>query len=158
MTEASRGPDVRFPPPALFVLSWLVTWWLNTRLEFLISADGAGVLQETAGTLLAAAGLALMLWAIVTFLSNRTSVMPNRAARQLVLIGPYRWSRNPMYVGLTLADIGLALFFNQAWPLVLLPLVLLSLLTFVIAREERYLRSAFGDAYDAYCRRVRRFL
>lgn len=158
MTEAPRGPDVRFPPPILFVLSWLLTWWLNTRLEFLVTAAGAGGVQKTAGTGLVAAGLGVMAWAIATFASNRTSVMPTRPARQLVTSGPFRWSRNPMYVGLTLADAGLALFFNQAWPLVLLPLVLLVLVTFVVAREERYLRAAFGAAYDAYCRRVRRFI
>jgi protein-S-isoprenylcysteine O-methyltransferase Ste14 len=158
MTDAPRGPDVRFPPPFLFVLSWLAAWWLNTRLEFLIGADGAGAAQEIAGTAIAVAGFGVVAWAILTFVSNRTTVIPNRPARQLVTSGPYRWSRNPMYVALTLLDVGLALFFNQAWPIVLLPLVLLVLMTFVIAREERYLRGAFGAAYDAYCDRVRRFI
>jgi protein-S-isoprenylcysteine O-methyltransferase Ste14 len=158
MTETSRGPDVRIPPPLFFALSWLATWWLNTRLEFLVSANGAGVLQKMAGLVLLVAGLGVMTAAIMTFLSLRTSMVPTRPARVLVTSGLYRWSRNPMYVSLTLADVGLALFFNQAWPIVLLPLVLLVLVLVVIAREERYLRAAFGDAYDAYCRRVRRFL
>ena len=54
--------------------------------------------------------------------------------------------------------IGLAAFFNQAWPVALLPVALIVLSAFVIDREEQYLRTAFGPEYDAYCQRVRRWV
>jgi protein-S-isoprenylcysteine O-methyltransferase Ste14 len=85
-------------------------------------------------------------------------VLPNRPASALATGGPYHFTRNPMYVGMALLYIGLALVLNTAWPLVFLPLVLLIIDAAVIRREERYLISAFGEEYRAYCSRVRRWL
>jgi protein-S-isoprenylcysteine O-methyltransferase Ste14 len=152
------GPGIRFPPPFLFVGGFLAAWLLNRQLPFEIDGAGAGALQTTAGAGLLAVGLAVMASGLVTFVRHRTSVIPHHAARELVRTGPYRFSRNPMYLGLTLAYAGLALTINWAWPFVVLPIVILLLSAFVIAREERYLRSAFGVDYESYCRRVRRWL
>jgi protein-S-isoprenylcysteine O-methyltransferase Ste14 len=158
MAEHPRGPGVRFPPPFIFAAAYLLAWWLDGRLTFEIDGGGAGLVQTLLGLAGLAAGLALMGWGLVTFVFARTSVMPTRPARQFVRWGPYRFSRNPMYVGLTLAYVGLALVTNMAWPLLLLPFVLATLTMGVIAREERYLRDAFGADYEDYCRRVRRWI
>ena len=83
---------------------------------------------------------------MVTFWRARTAIIPHRPASRLVRHGPYRFTRNPMYVGLTGLYTGLALIFNVGWPLVLLPLVLVVLWGVVIQREERYLRAAFGKS------------
>jgi protein-S-isoprenylcysteine O-methyltransferase Ste14 len=72
--------------------------------------------------------------------------------------GPYRRTRNPMYVAMTLLYLGASLLMNGLWPLLALPVVLAALTFAVIRREERYLSSAFGAEYDAYRRRVRRWL
>ncbi|MEZ5316058.1 MAG: isoprenylcysteine carboxylmethyltransferase family protein [Vicinamibacterales bacterium] len=158
MTATGRGPGVRFPPPLLFVGGFGLGVLLNRRLEFLVTGSGAGPIQTTVGLAALALGLTLMAWGIVTFLRARTAVMPTRPARDLVRSGPYRFSRNPMYVGLTTAYLGGVLVTNLAWPLMLLPFVLLLLVLAVIRREERYLHGEFGDAYAAYCRDVRRWL
>jgi protein-S-isoprenylcysteine O-methyltransferase Ste14 len=100
----------------------------------------------------------VMLWGLATFARARTPIIPDRPARQLVSHGPYRISRNPMYLGLTSLYTGLALVLNLAWPLVLLPVVLLTLTATVIVHEERHLRAAFGATYEDYCRRVRRWI
>jgi len=84
--------------------------------------------------------------------------MPNQPASTLVLHGPYRYSRNPMYVSLTLLYLGLVLVTRTWWAFPLLPLVLLVLYRAVIAREERYLTTEFGEAYTDYTRRVRRWI
>ena len=63
-----------------------------------------------------------------------------------------------MYVGMTIAYIGAALLLNSVWPLLLLPVAVLTIDRYVIPREERYLRGKFGDEYAAYVRRVRRWL
>ena len=99
-----------------------------------------------------------MLWAIATFWRHRTSAIPHRPASCLVCVGPYARSRNPMYLGLSIAYIGLALLTGILWPVVLLPLVLTILVLLVVRREERYLADAFGTEYAAYRARVRRWM
>ena len=99
-----------------------------------------------------------MLWGLISFVRARTAVMPHLPASRLVTAGPYRFTRNPMYLGITLAYAGLALLIDTAWPLLLLPAVLALLMVVVVRREERYLERAFGDAYRAYRDRVRRWI
>ena len=152
------NPGVRFPPPLVFVLPFFASFLLNDRVEFLIVGAGAGVIQSTAGLGLVGLGLALMLWGLVTFIMRRTNVLPFRPARTLVIERPYTFSRNPMYLGLLVAYLGGTLVTNWAWPLVFLPVVIGVMNGFVIAREERYLRSEFGAEFDDYCRRVRRWV
>lgn len=110
------------------------------------------------GAILAGAGLAGLAWAMSTFLTSGTPIIPVKRASRLVTHGPYRYSRNPMYASLTLAYAGVALTTEMWWALILLPLVLSTLYLTVIAREERYLHSEFGDAYREYTTRVRRWL
>jgi len=149
---------VRFPPPLLFVGGLALSWFLDTRLTFWIDGEGGGAVQNAIGAGLIACGLGVMTWGIVTFSRARTAIYPNQAAREFVIWGPYRFTRNPMYLGLTLAYVGAACLLNSAWPFVLLPVVLLSLYGLVIRREERYLSAEFGDQYDTYRRRVRRWI
>jgi protein-S-isoprenylcysteine O-methyltransferase Ste14 len=160
MTSAagSRGPGVRIPPPLFFVAGLLVAWWLDSRLTFEIARSGAGAAQITLGVAAVVVGVGVAAWGVVTYVRARTAIVPIRPARQLVVTGPYRLTRNPMYVGFTSVYVGVALWLNAAWPLVLLPGVLGSLYVLVIRREEQYLSIEFGDAYEAYCRRVRRFV
>jgi protein-S-isoprenylcysteine O-methyltransferase Ste14 len=83
---------------------------------------------------------------------------PYKPATALAVHGPYRYTRNPMYLAMTIFYLGLTLLVNTLWPLVLLPAVLLVVQRGVINREERYLERTFGDAYRAYKARVRRWL
>ena len=158
MVHASAGPGVRLPPPFIFVAGWAAAWLVNRRLSLEIDGDGASAVQQAVGVALLIAGLGVMGWALQTFLRARTAIMPIRAARVLVTSGPYRWTRNPMYVGLTVGYVGLALVVNQAWPILFLPAVLLTLLLLVIRREERHLHSTFPDEYAEYCEHVRRWV
>src|SRR5262245_64091447 len=93
----------------------------------------------TLGWFLAASSFALVGWAFATFRRARTAIIPHHPASQLVRGGPYRFTRNPMYVSLTLLYLGLSLIFDKAWPLAVLPLVVFTLRRLVIAREEAYL-------------------
>jgi protein-S-isoprenylcysteine O-methyltransferase Ste14 len=87
-----------------------------------------------------------------------TNVNPSRPATAIVTAGPYRFSRNPLYVGLTLLYCGLTLAFNTWWGIVLLAPVLIVMHSGVVLREERYLERKFGDTYRQYRSRVRRYL
>jgi protein-S-isoprenylcysteine O-methyltransferase Ste14 len=72
--------------------------------------------------------------------------------------GPYRFTRNPMYLAMAVAYAGIAMLLNSVWALGMLPAVVAVVDRFVIPREERYLRAKFGETYVRYCSRVRRWI
>ena len=87
-----------------------------------------------------------------------TTASPYKATSQLTTAGPFRYSRNPIYVAMTAAYLGIALLANSIWLLLLLVPLLLVMQFGVIHREERHLAARFGEAYAAYCATVRRWL
>jgi protein-S-isoprenylcysteine O-methyltransferase Ste14 len=113
---------------------------------------------QVAGLVVGASGALLALWCIVTFsVIGRGTPAPFDPPRRLVVVGPYRLVRNPMYVGAGLALAGAALFY-ESWPLLgYCAVFLLMTHLFVVLVEEPVLRATFGDAYADYCRRVRRW-
>jgi len=161
MAEIQPPPHagVHFPPPFVYAVAFIAGLLLQRAWPLPITGPGTarGVIL-TAGLVLLLAFLGLAGSAFFTFGRARTTVIPNRPASALVTSGPYRISRNPMYVAFALLYTGLALLVNTWWPLFFLPLVLIAVDRLVIAREERYLASAFPQEYDAYRSRVRRWL
>jgi len=149
---------VRFPPPLLFVAGYGVGLLLHRAIPLPVAGTAGIARWRTVGWVLLAGGLLLALSATVTFRRARTSIIPNRPASTLVTTGPYRFTRNPMYLSLTLLYVAGALLANTLWPLPLLPLVLVVLYVAVVRREERYLAEEFGEAYAGYRARVRRWL
>jgi protein-S-isoprenylcysteine O-methyltransferase Ste14 len=113
---------------------------------------------QVAGGLLAAAGGALALWCILSFaVLGRGTPAPFDPPRRLVVRGPYRFVRNPMYLGAGAALAGAALFYGS-WALAAYAAgFLLALHAFVLVYEEPTLRAAFGDDYARYCAQVRRW-
>lgn len=103
-------------------------------------------------------GTLLLLLSILSMQRARTAVNPYKATTAVVGSGPYRYSRNPMYVAMALVYIGIAILVNTLWPMVLLPAAVLIMHQGVIVREERYLERKFGDAYLQYKAKVRRWL
>lgn len=110
------------------------------------------------GALLLAGGLALWLWGARTMRRAGTNVLPINPTLGLVRTGPFRISRNPLYVALAGTVIGITLLFNTWWGLVLFVPYQLSMHFWVVLREETYLLELFGDDYRAYCAEVRRWL
>lgn len=104
------------------------------------------------------AGIALLVTAALRFIKAGTNIPTHLPTTALVTDGLYRFSRNPIYVGLTLVYLALALGLASLASLALLPLVLAVMQVGVIQREERYLESKFGEAYRDYKSRVRRWL
>jgi protein-S-isoprenylcysteine O-methyltransferase Ste14 len=151
-------PGVRLPPPLLFVGGFAAGLGLHALVPLPLVPGDLPSLRAWPGWLAVALGLLVLGWALSTFYAERTAVFPHRPAATLVTSGPYRFSRNPMYVGLGLVYGGVALWLNALWPVLLLPAVYGLLWRLVVRREERYLAGAFGEAYAAYRRRVRRWL
>jgi protein-S-isoprenylcysteine O-methyltransferase Ste14 len=149
---------VRFPPPFLFVIGLLVGWMLDRYWYQLPLSRFGGTAVEILGWILVALGVILAGWGMVTFRRAKTAIRPDRSASQLVIHGPYRFTRNPMYTGLTVEYLGVAALLDSGWSIIVLPIVLLVLVRTVISREERYLNGAFGADYGAYRARVRRWI
>jgi protein-S-isoprenylcysteine O-methyltransferase Ste14 len=110
------------------------------------------------GMILASAGAAVALWCIFTFAWIGTGTpAPFDPPRRLVIRGPYRFVRNPMYIGAALSLGGAALFYKSAPLLAYGAMFLLVSHLFVVCYEEPTLQRTFGPEYEAYCHRVRRW-
>jgi protein-S-isoprenylcysteine O-methyltransferase Ste14 len=144
--------NVVAPPPLIFLAGILVA----LGLEELAPIEVA--LPAWAGMVLVGLALVVFLWSLSRFLRAGTPVSPHRPTRTLITSGPYRVSRNPLYVALTGTQTGIALWTDNAWMLGMLLPLLFVMRYGVIAREERYLEARFGAAYLEYKRRVRRWL
>lgn len=152
------NPGVFIPPPLFFVAGIGAGWLLDKYIiELPIPRMIAGVVPIL-GVGLLMIGLFLAGWGLLTFRRAGTAIIPHHSASRLVVSGPYRFTRNPMYTGLTIAYVGATALLGTAWPLLLLPVVLFIVFRFVIQREERYLEDAFGSEYAEWCVRVRRWL
>ena len=156
--RSPSGPAVHYPPPLLFLLGIVAGWLLGRAHPLPLMGAPARPAGALAGWLLVILGSGLATWAAVTFRGAGTTIFPNRRASTLVTHGPFRWSRNPIYLGLSLGYLGVTFLMNSVWALLFLPLVIAILYLTVIRHEERHLAEAFGIGYDEYRRRVRRWL
>jgi protein-S-isoprenylcysteine O-methyltransferase Ste14 len=148
---------MRVPVPWVFVLAYLVGVGLESLRPIIIGPAAAQV-STVIGAMLFAVGAATAGWALTIFRRARTTTVPGKRSSALVTWGPYRMTRNPMYVGLILAYIGEAGLLKQIWPLVPLTLVVAYLNWTVIPIEEARLKEAFHDDYEQYRATVRRWL
>jgi protein-S-isoprenylcysteine O-methyltransferase Ste14 len=97
-------------------------------------------------------------WTLSVMASNRTAILPGGATVLILQSGPFRLSRNPLYVGLIALDVALALLAPSFWALVFVPIGIAAITWGAIRPEERYLSGKFGAEYEAYRVRVRRWL
>jgi protein-S-isoprenylcysteine O-methyltransferase Ste14 len=104
------------------------------------------------------AGVAIAAWASRQFARAGTSILPLTRSSALVTDGAFAYSRNPMYLGMTLVLVGAALLLNRPGPWLVPPGFVAILYLRFIRHEERLMEATFGDAYRAYCARVRRFV
>jgi len=156
MSEAAmEHAPVRVVAPILFATEYVVGALMQWRWP-LAALQGAA--RWAAAAALAATGLAVGIAAIKSMRRAGTSPNPYVASAALVEAGPYRVTRNPMYVSMVLVFAGLSFAFRSTWSLALLPLAALAVDRWVIVPEERYLLHRFGDAYAAYRARVRRWI
>ncbi|PPU76518.1 MULTISPECIES: methyltransferase family protein [Xanthomonas] len=144
--------------PAHFVLALGLGAWLQALLELPLPHPSLLAWIQLAGGIVACLGLALAVSCLVLFARRRTTILPSGHPSRLVLDGPYRLTRNPMYLALVLSHVGLCLQLGQLWAVLLVPLPWLALQRYVIPFEEARLRAEFGRPYADYCARVRRWL
>jgi protein-S-isoprenylcysteine O-methyltransferase Ste14 len=156
MSEPADTANVSIRPPiawALAVLAGLALQWV-VSLPFMPASVPAGWV----GGMVFVLALALFAWAIATITRAGSNVPTSMPTTTIVQTGPYRFTRNPIYLGMVLGLIGLAIAFDSLWLLMTLALFALVIRYGVITREEAYLERKFGDVYRRYRARVRRWL
>jgi protein-S-isoprenylcysteine O-methyltransferase Ste14 len=156
--EQHRVPIlVIIPPPVQFALTFLAGLALNRFFPWRPGwAEIDGI--RWVGWVVAAAGVVLACFAAGGFAIGRTTLNPGGRPARLVVGGAHAWSRNPMYLALTLIYAGVAIGLETIWPLILLILPFVSMNWIVIPFEETRLRQMFGREYANYCRGVRRWI
>lgn len=149
------SPGVRVPPPLVFLgvlgIGLTLSNWAPTAYL------GSAIARPLGGVLIAIGAL-LALSAFRAFFQAHTNIRPDRPSSALVRTGPYRFTRNPMYLALTIMYAGIAVVNESLWSLLLLPLVVFLIRSKVIAREEAYMERRFGADYSRYKNEVRRWI
>lgn len=155
MSDPISKPATLLPPPLIYMASLAGAWELNQSLPLGIDWGRIG---SGFGWGMLSIGLCGFAWALQTIWAHRTTVNPYKAASALVTSGPFRFSRNPIYVSDWLVYAGLTLLLHTWWPVLLAPIVWTAMRFGVIRHEEAHLQAKFGVAYETYCENTRRWL
>jgi protein-S-isoprenylcysteine O-methyltransferase Ste14 len=156
MSDQADTANVIIRPPiawALAVVAGLALQWA-VPLPFMPASAPAGWV----GGIVFVLALALVAWAIAIITRAGSNVPTNMPTTTIVETGPYRFTRNPIYLGMFVGLAGLAIAFDSLWLLGTLLVFAFAIRYGVVAREEAYLERKFGDAYRHYRARVRRWL
>ncbi|HED35816.1 MAG TPA: isoprenylcysteine carboxylmethyltransferase family protein [Gammaproteobacteria bacterium] len=152
---ADDHANVHIPPPLIHLTFILIAVVVNPFFPVTLPLSA---LLMGAGTGLILLPILIAGSAFRQFARNNNPVPPNQPVNGLMVQGPFRFTRNPLYLALALLQAGVGLISGNGWILMTLPLVLLIVSRYVIGREEAYLSRRFGQAYLEYQSRVRRWL
>ena len=153
--QVQTNPGVRVPPPLIYLAYFLLGVILD---RFLPLPSFASFWVRFVGWLVAVGALVVVSLAIKEFRIARTTVRPDRPASALITGGIFARSRNPLYLSLLMLYGGVGIYHGWWWPIIISPLLVLTMNRWIIAKEENYLTARFGDSYLEYCRRVRRWV
>jgi protein-S-isoprenylcysteine O-methyltransferase Ste14 len=151
----SDAPDVKIIPPLVYLAGIVIGFFANIWMPIKVVPTLVG---WTVGGILIFCGAALTGSAVLNFKDAGTTVRPDRAASTLVIAGPHKITRNPMYLGLALLYLGITIADQSIWALILLPVVLAIILRRAIESEEAFLEKRFGADYVSYKEKVRRWI
>jgi protein-S-isoprenylcysteine O-methyltransferase Ste14 len=155
--ETSKGPGVYLPPPLVYIAVFIIAVLCQKELPI---SNTVFHTQATkfAGTLLIICALYFIISGLRQFIKSKNTLILIKPATSLQKTGIYKISRNPMYCGLAIAYLGITCFVGGWWNIILFPLLILICQEYIIKREEKYLELEFGQQYDEYRRKVRRWL
>ncbi len=154
-STAADSPDVLTFPPVIYATFFIIGIITDRDLSHSMEFYG---FRHPSGWALVLIGTLIVAWAVARFVKAKTHVDVRKPATTIVTDGPYKFSRNPMYLAATLLYAGIAVSFGKTVTLACLIPCLIVLHYGVIVREERYLEAKFGDQYRNYCSKVRRWI
>ena len=155
MTDEQDTPGIRVPPPLIYLLPLTSGLLLDRKAHIPFLPRGVA---RILGWPLVGGGVALAGWAFRTMRAADTTIRPDKPVSNLIQDGPFRYTRNPIYLSDAMIYAGIAVLRNSLWAIVLLPLAMFVIQREVMGREERYLDRTFGEEYLDYKRRVRRWI
>jgi protein-S-isoprenylcysteine O-methyltransferase Ste14 len=158
MKNKKDNPGVFIPPPLFYAIIFLLSFVLQGYFTIKGAYFFHSRIANICGIIFILAGLVFDISALRIFIKSKNTIVTIKPAASLQTSGIYSVSRNPMYTGLLLVYLGLAFTFGNWWTLILLPLLLLLINYFIILPEERYLGRSFGDSYNEYKKKVRRWI
>jgi len=157
--QSTDHAAVRIPPPVLVVLILVVGYLLAQQWPILLGFEiGRPARYWVGGTIAAGFLLGIGAWADVSFRRTGQDPKPWKTTPEIITGGPYRFSRNPMYLAMLLVCVGVSIMLWNVWVLILTPVCAGLLYATAIRHEESYLENKFGADYLAYKERVRRWL
>jgi len=153
------GAAVRFPPPIAGILTifggYAIGWFTPVLTAYQLDTP---VRYWTGGLIVFLAGLVLGAWPIRLFRDTGQNATPWSETPEIVIKGPYKFTRNPMYLMMIFVCVGFAVILSEPWIMMLIPGLALVLYHIAIKHEETYLEEKFGESYVAYKNSVRRWL
>ena len=155
MATAADNPGVVARPPLLYGAAFVAVLVFRWFWPMPIFGEAVALWP---GLALVALGVGFAIWGRRTMQAAGTNINPALPATAIVKSGPFRFSRNPLYLALTLIYLGLTLAFNTWWGIVVLVPLLIIMHCGVVLREERYLAQKFGESYRQYRSKVGRYL
>tara|TARA_Y100000310_G_C20530024_1_gene737947 strand:+ start:194 stop:658 length:465 start_codon:yes stop_codon:yes gene_type:complete len=148
-------PGVLLPPPLILII-FAIAGAIANKLEPMGISDSSWIMIS--GFMMIILGVVIIKTSIKYMNLAETNVNPYRPSSKIVTDGPFHYSRNPIYVGLSIGYLGFAPMFISYWILILFPAYFLTMTFGVIKREEKYLEKKFGQEYLDYKRKVGRWL
>lgn len=149
---------LRIPVPWIFVLVYSFGVLLHLLFPLTSFSKETVVTMRIFGIILLVLGVIIASWSLIIFRKKRTTTTPGKRSSVLIARGPYRITRNPMYISLLSAYIGEAGTLHQIWPVILIPFLFAYVNWVVIPLEEKILTRDFKEAYTDYCSHVRRWM
>jgi protein-S-isoprenylcysteine O-methyltransferase Ste14 len=147
-------------PPILYIIGFVAPWLLTKILPFpaLVWDGFIGRLFAPLGWAIAAAGVMIGYLALRSFAGANTPFSPTARAEKLVTFGLYNQTRNPMYLGALIAFFGLALATGNIWRFIAVPILFVGLQKLAVLPEEKHLEARFGESWNEYAERVKRWV
>jgi protein-S-isoprenylcysteine O-methyltransferase Ste14 len=158
-TENEKSAAVKFPPPIVAIVTIIAGYVLGRLLPlFPGSALPTPARYWIGGLVCVAAVLVLIVWPARQFQETGQDPKPWTPTPEILVSGAYRFTRNPMYLGMVVFCLGFAIILSEAWVLILTPVCGWLIYHTAIRHEEAYLEEKFGESYRAYKTTVRRWI
>lgn len=158
-TVDKSGAAVRFPPPVAAIITIIAGFGFGQVFPLLPNLVLPTPMRYWAGGAIIVAAIAVFgYWPISLFRKTEQNVTPWSDTPEIIVAGPYKFTRNPMYLMMLLVCAGFSVILAEIWILILTPVLAMVLYLIAIKHEEKYLEEKFGDSYRAYRNTVRRWL